>query len=215
MASQLTENIDYSTTGRKSVWGAGDPDTLRFLESESIRGRWLNLAAGDGRYNQQLLAKADYVVASDVDGSALQKLCATTPTKYKQKLEVKAFDVTKKFPFDNQSFEGILCTGTLHLFPRKTLEKIVKEIDRVLKSNGKVIIDFATDVKRVLPNGELYVRAGESQYTTQEAKSCLEELFKDYKITIKESSVPEETIKSGDKQYQFSCNFLLLTAVKP
>jgi len=211
----LTEDIDYSKTGRESIWGAGDPDTLKLLESESIRGRWLNLAAGDGRYNQQILAKADYVVASDVDKNALQKLYDSTPEQYQAKLEIKDFDIVEIFPFDNQSFDGIFCTGTLHLFPKKTLEKIIKEIDRVLKSRGKVIVDFATDVKRVLPSGESYVRTGEPQYTTQEAKSLLEELFKDYEVKIQESSVPEETIKSGDKQYQFSCNFLLLTAVNP
>lgn len=138
----FSEGINYLETGKTSIWGTGDKETLELLRKIRIRGRWLNLAAGDGRYNQQLLKKADYVVASDVDENALSKLWQTTPEKYRTKLEIKAFDLTNRFPFENNYFDGVFCTGILHIFPRKILEDIIEEADRVLKPDGKIIENF-------------------------------------------------------------------------
>jgi len=42
-----------------------------------------------------LLKKADFVIASDIDESALSKLEQNTPDKLKQKLRTKVFDITK------------------------------------------------------------------------------------------------------------------------
>jgi len=210
----MKEIIDYSTNKKQSIWGSGDPETLKLLEKEEITGRWLNLAAGDGRYNQKLLAKADNVIASDIDENALAKLYNNTPKQYQEKLKTKSFNIVERFPFDNNYFDGVFCTGALHLFPRKKLEKIVEEIDRVLKSKGKVILDFATDVRRALLNGELYIINKEPQYKLIEARSLLEDLFRDYKIRIIESNVPEEEIRINNKKYLFSCNFFLLVAEK-
>ena len=81
----FTEGIDYFTTRKTSIWGTGDKDTLQLLKKIEIHGKWLNLAAGDGRYNLNLLKKADFVVTSDIDESALSKLWHNTPDKYKQK----------------------------------------------------------------------------------------------------------------------------------
>ncbi len=150
----FTEGIDYFTTGKTSIWGLDDKDTKQLLKKIEIHGKWLNLAAGDGRYNLNLLEKADFVVAGDIDESAISKLWHNTPEEYKAKLDTKAFNITKKFPFEDNSFEGIFCTGTLHLFPKEVLQKIISEIDRILKPNGKVIIDFATDIKRIYHSGK-------------------------------------------------------------
>ena len=143
----FTEGINYFATGETSIWGIGDKETLKLLYQEEIKGKWLNLAAGDGRYNLNLLKKADFVVASDIDESALSKLWHTTPESYRTKLEIKVFDITKSIPFDDASFDGIFCAGILHLFPRDIFRKIFYEMDRILKPNGKIIIDFATDIK--------------------------------------------------------------------
>ncbi len=210
----FTEGIDYSKTEKPSIWGTGDKDTLELLKKIEIRGKWLNLAAGDGRYNLNLLEKASFVIASDIDESALDKLWQNTPDKFKAKLQIEVFDVTKKFPFENNSFDGVFCTGTLHLFPKEILRQVFSEIDRILKSHGKILIDFATDVKRILPDGKLYLRKSEPQYKLEEAAKFLKELLKNYKVQIVESEVPEEEIKTRGFVYRFSCKFSLLVANK-
>lgn len=77
------------------------------------------MAAGDGRYNDILLKKADKVVATDIDESTLSKLYHNTPDKLRDKLETKTNDLTEDFPFKDESFDRIFCTGTLHLFPER------------------------------------------------------------------------------------------------
>jgi len=135
----FTEGIDYSKTGETSIWGPGDEDTLRLLKNTEIHGKWLNLAAGDWGYTSNLLKKADFVIASDIDESALNKLWQNTPKRYVKKLETKVFNITKSFPFENNEFDGVFCTGTLHLFPKNILQIIFLEINRVLKPHGRII----------------------------------------------------------------------------
>jgi len=210
----FTEGIDYSKTDKISIWGTGDKDTLELLKKIEIGGKWLNLASGDGRYNLNLLEKADSVVASDIDESALSKLWQNTPNKFKARLQTEVFDITNKFPFENNSFDGVFCTGTLHLFPKEILWQIFSEIDRILKPHGRIIIDFATDIKRVLPDNKLYTRKSELQYTLNEAAKFLTDILENYKVQVKESEVPEEDVKIGDFVYRFSCKFILLIADK-
>ncbi len=135
------------------------------------------MAAGDGRFNLQLLKKADNAVASDIDESALSKLWFITPEEYKSKLHTAAFNITQKFPFEDNSFDGVFCTGVLHMFPKEVLRDIFSEIDRILKSHGKIFIDFATDIKRVLSDGKLYIRKY-PQYKLKEAEKILIKILK-------------------------------------
>lgn len=209
-----TEGINYFNTSKKSIWGSGDKETLKILKKIDISGKWLNLAAGDGRYNNLLLQKADAVVASDIDKGALSKLWHNTPTKYKKKLKIKNFNLIKKFPFRKKEFNGLFCMGTLHLFPKKVLTKIISEIDKVLKNDGQIIFDFATDIKRTLPDGKLYIRKGEPKYKINEAIKYLEKALPEYKLEIHKSKVPEEVVETRGTSYKFKCNFLIVIAQK-
>jgi len=184
------------------------------LADAEIKGKWLNLAAGDGRYNQILLRKADFVVASDIDGSALSKLRQNTPNEYRKRLETRQFDITKRFPFEGDSFDGVFCAGTLHIFPVLLLEKITAEIGRVLKHDGIVIIDFAADVKRARLDGKPYIIKNEPKYTISEARKTLRRMFGNYKLRMIESSVPDETLRDANPPYVFSSKFILLVGRK-
>lgn len=209
------EHIDYSKTGSLPIWGAGDKATLELLDKTEIKGKWLNLAAGDGRYNFKLLKKANFVVASDMDEGALAKLSSTTPKQYKAKLQTKPFDIAKRFPFEDGTFDGVFCTGALHFFPKEALEGIFAEINRVLKPEGKVMIDFPTDVRRILPDGSALVKKGEPGYGLGEATEFLKGVFKNYKVEITESEVNNEDVKISDNlAYKFSCNYILLVGEK-
>ncbi len=209
----FTEGLDYFKTGKTSIWGKGDKATLQLLNRIDIHGRWLNLTAGDGRYNVDLLRRVDHVIASDIDASALSKLWPTTPQKYRKKLDTKVFNVTKKFPFKRNSFDGVFSTGTLHLFPRSVLKKIFLEIDRVLKPNGKIILDFATDVRRTAPDGKPLVFGNEPQYRLAEAKKILRQILKDYQLGLSVSEVIED-FQRANPPYTLSCKFVLLVADK-
>ncbi|MDP2934793.1 MAG: class I SAM-dependent methyltransferase [bacterium] len=209
----FSEGINYFKTGNISIWGSGDKKTLDVLKRIKIKGKWLNLAAGDGRYNLYLLKKVDFVIVSDIDKGALSKLWHTTPLKYRHKLDTKIFDINNKFPFHDNLFDGVFCTGVLHLFPKKILRKIVSEIDRILKPKGRVIIDFATNIKRTLPNGKLLVFDSEPLYSLSEAKEILKKLFKNYRIKMYESKFVED-VKKSNPPYVMNCKFIILIADK-
>lgn len=211
--SLFTEGIDYFATGKTSIWGQGDRDTVQLLKKFATRGRWLNLAAGDGRYNLALLKRADFVVAADADQSALSKLWHSTPVKYRGKLSAKVLDLTQAFPFADHSFNGVFCTGTLHLFSKKILRQVISQIDRVLRPNGKVILDFATDVQRIMSNDKSLVFGREPLYTLGEAKAILKDLFRDYQITLHTSKVTEN-VPAANPPYTLHCRFIILVADK-
>ncbi|OGM21096.1 hypothetical protein A2714_02085 [Candidatus Woesebacteria bacterium RIFCSPHIGHO2_01_FULL_38_9] len=210
----FTEGIDYLSSGKPSIWGEGDKETLEVMRKTEFNGKWMNLAAGDGRYNNFLLEKASAVVATDLDPGALEKLRANTPDNLKKKLKTKVFNILDPLPFKSKFFDGVFSTGTLHLFPKEKLTKIFKEIDRVIKPKGNVFIDFATDIKRILPSGKLKNKENETSYTIKEAKELLKKLLPNYSLKMVESEVPEEIVKIGKLQYTFGCKFLLVLANK-
>src|SRR3989344_7036865 len=126
---------------KKSIWGKGDKLTLRVLGKLQLKGYWLDLAAGDGRYVPELLSKVDKLVAADIDKDSLLKLLDNVSKEKRSKIEIKVFDIAKKLPFADKSFDGVFCTGTLHLFHKRVLDSIISEVDRILKPKGNVIID--------------------------------------------------------------------------
>ncbi len=210
---KFTEGLDYSKTGPDSIWGAGYDKTLGLLKRIKLHGKWLNLAAGDGRYNLNLLKKADFVVASDIDESALSKLWHNTPKEYKKKLDTKAFDMTKKFPFEDSEFNGVFCTGILHLFPKEVLKKVVFEVNRILKSHGTIIFEFPANIKRISKDGKFIKFGKEHSYTVDEAKRTLRNLFKGYKIEMYETEAWED-FKEAKPPFKFSWTVVGFVAEK-
>ena len=209
-----TDEVDYANTPDNSVWGTEDKATTDLLDRLDITGKWLNLCAGDGRFNNKLLEKADEVIAVDIDENALQKLARISPKPLRKKLTTKIINIVKPFSFENNIFDGVFCVGTLHLFPRPVFKGIISEIGRILKSDGRIIIDFATDIKRTYPNGSLWIVENEPNYTLEEALLFLREIFQDYTVNIKTGHVDPEKVKINKGEYVFTSNFILMDAVK-
>ncbi|MDD2656071.1 MAG: class I SAM-dependent methyltransferase [Patescibacteria group bacterium] len=209
-----TGDVDYANTPDDSVWGTEDEATADLLKKTNIAGKWLNFCAGDGRFNNLLLEKANEIIAVDINESALQKIVRITPDALRKKLTIKTANVVRPLPFENDLFDGIFCVGTLHLFPKLVFKGILDEMGRVLKSGGRIIIDFATDIKRTYPDGSLWIVKTEPNYTLEEAIVFLKEMFKDYEVIITTDKVEPEKVKLNDKEYIFTSNFILLNAVK-
>jgi len=197
----------------KSIWGSEDKLTKNILNKTEIKGRWLNLCCGDGRYNNILLKSSYQVVCTDKSKNAMNILKRKTPLLLRKKLKAKLLDITKRFPFKDNYFDGIFCTGTLHLFSKAQLKKIVKEINRVLKPNGIILIDFATDIKRIKNNGKKFVYPKEPSYKLANAQNFLRQLFYSYIVKMYFGKVSPTYVKEKEL-YTFSCNFVLLKAIK-
>ena len=201
-----------------STWGKGEELTLNKIEEEAIKGKWLDLGAGDGRYIPELLQKIDELVLGDIDAHEIEKAQKSLSEEQKEKIRIKIFDITTKFPFENSTFDGVFCTGTLHLFTKDKLNFIFQEISRILKSQGKLIIDFATDVKRILPNGEEALLKDRPDYSLiwkkNEVKEMLKEMLKDYDLEFGESVFSDDLTKDPEYGFVTKGNFFLVIGNK-
>ncbi|MBU3978563.1 class I SAM-dependent methyltransferase [Patescibacteria group bacterium] len=207
----------YFEGEQKSIWGKESKDFLKFIKTAKLHGFILNGGAGDGRYNNELLERADRVIAADVDPNPLQKLCKNTPPEYKQKLELNVFDITKKFPYKNNSFDGFFSTGLLHIFPKEVFENISHEIHRVVKPGGKVILGFSTDMIRTKKDGELHIYKGEPEYSLSEGEKLLKKTFKNEDFNIIKmlrSHSSENNFRRSDPPYKLDSNYIYLLAKK-
>jgi ubiquinone/menaquinone biosynthesis C-methylase UbiE len=209
-----TDEVDYANTSNDSVWGTEDRATTNLLKKTDITGKWLNLCAGDGRFNNQLLSMVTELVAVDINEDALQKIIRITPDKLREKLTIEIANIAKALSFDDDIFDGIFCVGTLHLFPKQIFRSIFAEMERVLKPGGKIIIDFATDIKRTYPDGSLWIIENEPNYILEDALIFLKEVFKNYDINIIVDKVEPEEVVLKNKKYIFTSNFILLSAQK-
>ncbi len=188
-----------------------ETETIETLNRIGFKGRILNIAAGDGRFNEKLLNLADEVVAVDRNESELKELEDRCPKNLKNKLFTQCMDITKKFPFEENTFDGIFCTGTLHLFNIEIIESILREIKRVLKNNGKILLDFATDISRLDGNNNPVIFEKEGSYTTGQAIELFEKNLKDFEIKIEKASFREENLQESAGYHSIVGNFLIIT----
>lgn len=196
-----------------SKWGIEEKETIEAINNIGFSGNILNIAAGDGRFNNRLLELSDSVTAIDIDNSELESLEEKCPKDLLDKLCTKTVDITQKLPFQDETFDGIFCTGTLHLFDRDTIIKILQEIKRVLKTKGKIVLDFATDIKRLDKNQNQVVFEGEGNYTTDEAVSLFEEQLKEFSLNIGVATFMEENLEDDAGYNYISGNFLVISGI--
>ncbi|MFH0928359.1 MAG: class I SAM-dependent methyltransferase [bacterium] len=209
----FSEGVDYEKTGSVSIWGSEDSLAREALERVE-GGVWLNMCAGDGRFNSILLSRANSVVAADIDPGALDKLLNATDLKQRSRLSLMICNVVERLPFKSGYFDGIFCAGTLHLFPKEIFTQILSEFERILKPNGEVIIDYAADIRRVREDGSLYTVRHEPLYTLNEALNLLKESFTNFKCAIRTDVSEPELVEVRGEKYFFSCNYILVRAKK-
>lgn len=194
-----------------SKWGEEEKETLKAIEKIEFRGKVLNIAAGDGRFNEKLLELADEIIAIDINEKELKELEDKCPENLKSKLKTKCMDITKRFPFEENTFDGIFCTGTLHLFDIQTIRTILSEIKRVLKNNGKILLDFATDISRLDSNNNQVVFDNEGNYTVEQAINIFQDNLRNFSFSIEKASFKEENLEESTGYNSIVGRFLIVS----
>jgi ubiquinone/menaquinone biosynthesis C-methylase UbiE len=106
-----------------------------FIESEFKKGsRLLHAGCGTGQVDQDIIAKYQ-LTALDISGKALDLYKLFNGEKAKL---VKASIF--KIPAKNSTFEGAYNMGVMEHFTKEEDEKILLELRRVLKPNGKIVL---------------------------------------------------------------------------
>ena len=209
--SNIYANVDYDSVPDQSTWGEEEAPLIQAIEKIVAGGTWLNLAAGDGRFNRELLEHCTEIVAADIDVKALEKLVRRTPFNLSERTRVEVFDLTKQFPHPTSTFAGCFCTAAIHTFPAEKVRSAVSEIIRVVRPSGRIILDFRTDLKRVLPDGNLHVYPGEFVYSTDEGRKLLEKCFQEQSYEIIQFALGPTLTNIGTISYSFEAQCLLLT----
>ena len=100
---------------------------IEIFKSEE-RGKVLDLGCASGDYSIRLKEMGYEVVAADAYGDF----------EYKNEIKFKTCDITKKIPFSNETFDYVLFTEVVeHL---RNPYFVMKEINRVLRKGGKIIL---------------------------------------------------------------------------
>jgi ubiquinone/menaquinone biosynthesis C-methylase UbiE len=104
--------------------------------------RVLDLGCGRGKTTPYLLGKIGTtgdVVAADRDSDNLAALQDAFPDAVATgRLSVANFDLVGTWPFDDASFDSIVCQNVVECVADKN--RLMREIHRILKPNGAVLI---------------------------------------------------------------------------
>ncbi len=197
----------------KSVWGSGDAITLDAIKELKPTGTWLVLGAGDGRYIAELLETVDCLMVTDINETLLNELSVTYAAD--TRLRFKKADITLPLPFEEGSFDGVFCTGTLHLFAPDVLERTLKAIDQVLKADGVLFFDIATDIERVFTRDVPGKRQETLMlYSSETAARIIPELIPHYDLQVRKSSFLDDLSEIQDFYCVTKGNFLLFFGTK-
>lgn len=180
-------------------------DEREFLHKNITRdSKVLEIGCGDGRSIKDIIDITKNIATIDND----QKAVNDARTNFKEYIKVnillaEAIDL----PFEDDSFDFVLCLTTFANFGNDKY-KVLKEMKRVLKNNGKIIISvFSEDaleermkaykklgisIKEVSKNGK--VTFDESVGANTSEQFSREELIKIFnKVELK----TDEIVKSG------------------
>lgn len=211
----FTEGIDYSKTSNNSIWGEEDITTKEMLKRlVKFNSKWINLASGDGRYNTLIAKIASEVTDVDIDEGALQKLYKNTPKDIRKKLILKSFNIVDPFPLVSDKYDGLFSSGTLYLFPEEIFTNIAKEISRILKVGGYIALEWAIDIKRVSPSGELVTFGTEPMYDKERTTNVIQKAFPNFKLNFIDGEDVYSNEMEANPPYEFYCKTLLIEGKK-
>ena len=101
----------------------------------------LDVGCGDGRTIKELSKLTDKIVGVDNDIKVIKLAKKNLETFPKTKIILAD---AKALPIDSATFDYVICVGTFGNFESKKY-KILKEMKRVLKPNGKIIISVYSE----------------------------------------------------------------------
>lgn len=172
-----------------------------------------DLGGGDGRHTPLLKSIAKIVIPLDTDPSALWKNRSDNGSG----VQPVAADFTEKFPIISEGVDAVFSAATLHLFSPARFDKISKEVDRIIKPNGKLFLDWSYDINRTyIETGKpkLLIFGEERQLGCQESIDLLKKAFPNFELDFEEGDVINRSFTDVEEPYTITCKSLLVTGIK-
>ena len=160
----------------------------------------IDLGCGVGCDTLYLTERGYEVIACDCSEEALNIV-----NKFLPDVKTIQMDISKNLPFKDESIEVIIADLSLHYFNDETTKNIIKEIKRVLKSNGYLIgrVNSINDINYGAGSGE---EIEKNFYLTKEgykrffSEEDLRYYFRDFVI---EECMEKSVMKYGNEKKAF------------
>ena len=95
-------------------------------------GKCLELGCGVGQYSKRLMEYGYEVTSTDISEIAIEKVKEFNN-------DTKIVDMSEKLPFEDESYDIVFASLSIHYFDDKTTKELMSEIKRVLKKDGLFI----------------------------------------------------------------------------
>lgn len=147
--AKAVEQYDKSALVSNKDYPSLELVRLERLFLKNQKGKLLEYGFGSGCNTLHLLKRNYDITALDISKNAIIKFKKKISKKNKIKLVHLKANSTK-LPFKNNTFNFIIAMSVLSLLgSKKTIIKLFKEFDRVLKKNGRLILDINTKKSNV------------------------------------------------------------------
>jgi SAM-dependent methyltransferase len=202
----LAEGIDYSKTGKESIWGGNVPEVEEHIKKFS-GGSWLNIGAGDGRYSDLIWQQAFEYTIMDIDRSALEKV---------QRVVSKGIDIWcadfMNMDDGDECFDVVFSSGFVYMFDdvREVLRKCMTHV----APGGVLIFDFTVNAKRSdIVTGAPVNFEGEKMYGTSELAQILMDCFDSEPLSSTVTEF-EKDFNRANPPFKLECDLCAFTIRK-
>lgn len=159
-----------------------EKDIMESLALPKEREKALDLGTGTGIYASLLQEKGVDVIGVDVSQKMLEKAIEKNPT-----LTFLTSDI-HQLPFEDETFDLVVCNIVLEFVTHP--EKVVEEVFRVLKKNGRFVCGF---IGKESSWGEQYIKRGKEKKESVFASATFFTPEKAKELT----NIPPEVIAYG------------------
>ena len=196
---------DYSHEPECAANDAPPPYLARFYDAldDTVhageeRSTALDLGCGGGANTVDLARRGYRVTAIDVAGQ--RSVLGRARRLALDHIQFIASDITV-YPFEQTSYDCILCTRVLHLLPADSIAGVASRVRAALRPGGVVYIDVLANIRRTFQDtGEEFTYTGLASWSEREAREFFTSLFAGWEISHMDT-VHEEVdwpIKPGD-----------------
>jgi len=123
------------------------PRIVKLLKKKGIKNI-LDLGCGSGRHTVYLAKHGFKVYGIDIAPKGI-KIAKDWLKKEKVQADLKIGSIYKKLPYQNDFFDAVISTQTIHHGKIKNIRKAIKEVERVLRPKGLLFITVPKSRKEV------------------------------------------------------------------
>jgi len=131
------------------------PRIIKIFKKSNVN-KVLDLGCGTGRHLVLLAMNNFSVYGFDISSHGI-KIANTWLKRLGLRANLRIGNIYEKLPYENDFFDAIISTQTLHHGNIMEIRGLIKEIERILKPNGLVFVTVRKHVSRKhIPKDSLY-----------------------------------------------------------